>query len=524
MANPNWRLSFLRALIIVAAAFWIYSPALNGTWLWDDDTDIVHNPLIQTSSGLWTIWFDPAHLSAYYPITFTVEWLEWHLWGANSTGFHFVTLLFHILNALLVWKLLDKFGLRFAWLGGLFFAIHPMNVESVAWMVELKNTLSLTPFLLCMCAWVDYENHHRSRDYWRSWLLFLIAMLCKTTAMMFPATILLYAWWKYGRVSWSAVRSSLPFIPISLVLCFATTLLQHHHSTLTNDIPLGGPLSRIAVAGLTLSFYFLKFFIPVSLMPIYPQWKISPLSLIEFLPWLVVVSVFCWLWTKRASWGKHILLGLGFFIINLTPVLGFKLFSYMGFTWVFDHFIYMPMIGLIGLMIAILGLIEIRLSASRRPLLMASIAAVIVLLMLQAHAYASIFLDQKTLWNYELLYNEKAWPAHDNLGNALFMEGDIDGAVAHYEYALALNPYRFEAHNNLGLALSLRGQYIEAIKEFAQSLKIKSDYAQAHVNMADAFAKMGRIPEAEDHYKQAILLDPDNATARDHLSKLQTSR
>jgi hypothetical protein len=521
MANPNWRSTFLRALIIVAAAFWIYSPVLNGTWLWDDDTDIVHNSLLQTLGGFWTIWFDPGHLSAYYPITFTVEWLEWHLWGNNTTGFHLVTLLFHILNALLVWRLLDRLNLHYAWLGGLLFAVHPMNVESVAWMVELKNTLSLTPFLLCLCAWIDYENHHRTSDYWRSWCLFLIAMLCKTTAMMFPLVILLYAWWRHGRVTWSSVKSSLPFFPISFVLCYATTLLQHHHSTLTSDIPLGGPLSRLALAGLTLSFYFSKFFVPLGLMPIYPQWKISPLTPFEFLPWLAVALIFYGLWIKRTSWGKHALLGLGFFFINLLPVLGFKLFSYMGFTWVFDHFIYIPMIGLIGLVIALLSKVESRFPASRRPICALSFAIVVLIFMLQSHSYAAIFFDQKTLWTYELIYNGKAWPAHDNIGNELFMEGDIEGAEAHYEISLYLNPYRFEAHNNLGMIFSLQGQYAAAIDEFEQSLKIKSDYAQAHVNMADTYVKMGRTREAEDHYKQAIQLDPNNAAARDSLSKLQ---
>jgi tetratricopeptide (TPR) repeat protein len=258
-------------------------------------------------------------------------------------------------------------------------------------------------------------------------------------------------------------------------------------------------------------------------MPIYPQWKINPPSLPELLPWLVVVLIFYALWIKRATWGKHTLLGLGFFVLNLLPVLGFKLFSYMGFTWVFDHFIYIPMIGLIGLTIAALSQAESKLPASRRPILMIASTMAIVLLMLQSHAYAAIFFDQKTLWNYELIHNNEAWPAHDNIGNELFMEGDTADAEAHYQISLNLNPHRFEAHNNLGLILSLRGQYAAAIEEFTESLKIKSDYAQAHVNMADTLVKMGRTQEAIDHYKEAIQLDPNNAAARDHLSKLQVS-
>jgi tetratricopeptide (TPR) repeat protein len=205
----------------------------------------------------------------------------------------------------------------------------------------------------------------------------------------------------------------------------------------------------------------------------------------------------------------------------LTPVLGFKVFSYMGFTWVFAHFLYIPMIGLIGLTFAALEQIENRLPVSRRPLLMAGITTILVLFMLQAHAYAENFFNQETLWTYELKYNDLAWPAHDNLGNVFFVEGRIDEAVQHYQRSLSINPYRFEAHNNLGLALSLRGHYAEAIDQYVESLQIKSDYAPAHVNMADALVKMGRTQEAKSQYKQALEIDPDNAGARDRLSKLQ---
>jgi len=142
MANSNWRVNFLRGLLIFAAGFWVFSPALNRTWLWDDGPDIVENPLLHDLSGLRTIWMEPDRLSAYYPMTFTVEWMEWHLWGPLPVGFHSVTLLLHIINGLLVWRLLEKFKLGWAWIGGVIFVVHPANVDSVAWMVELKNTLS----------------------------------------------------------------------------------------------------------------------------------------------------------------------------------------------------------------------------------------------------------------------------------------------------------------------------------------------------------------------------------------------
>jgi hypothetical protein len=154
--------------------------------------------MTQSPTGLWSIWFEPGSQLDYYPIKASVQWLQWHLWGMDTLGYHLTNVVLHILSALLVWRLLSKFGLRLAWLGGLIFAIHPVQVESVAWIAELKNTLSLPPFLLAMCAWIDYEERGKAKDYFLALGLFLVAMLCKLTVVLFPLVILLYAWWRRG--------------------------------------------------------------------------------------------------------------------------------------------------------------------------------------------------------------------------------------------------------------------------------------------------------------------------------------
>jgi len=523
MANPNSKLFLVRAMLIVAAGFWVFSPALCGDWLWDDDTDIVHNALLQSPDGLRTIWLEPSQLTAYYPITFSVEWIEWHLWTTNSPGYHLISILLNILSSLLLWRLFSKLGLRYAWLGGLIFVVHPMNVESVAWIVELKNTLSMPFILLAMSAWIDYDQNRCVRDYGLAWGLFLTAMLCKTTVMMFPVVILLHAWWRRGRVGRSDLLASLPFFAVSVILGLATTWLQQHHTILTSDIPLGGFFSRMACIGLSFSFYFSKFFLPIDLMPIYPQWKINPPSLIQFLPWPILSAVLFWFWTKRETWGRSALLGAGFFLINLVPILGFKLFSYMGFTWVMDHFCYVPMIGLIGLTIAALAQVEDLLPPSQRPILIGFAVLAIAFLMFQCQSYAKIFSNQQALWTYALQHNETAWPAHDNLGNVLFVEGRMADAVRHYQISIQINPYRFEAHNNLGLALALQGQTADAIAQYQQALNIFPFFTQGHLNLADTLVKAGRISEAMEQYRQALKIDPNCSDARVKLQTLQKS-
>src|SRR5271170_4808966 len=165
MANLNWKLLLLRALLIVAAGFWVFAPALRGDWLMDDDLYVTQNVLLNDPARLWKIWFAPGSLIEYYPIEASAQAIQWRLWHMDTLGYHATNLLLHLASALLVWRLLGKFGLRLAWLGGLIFAVHPVQVESVAWIAELKNTLSLPPLLLAMCAYIDYEERGKKRDY-----------------------------------------------------------------------------------------------------------------------------------------------------------------------------------------------------------------------------------------------------------------------------------------------------------------------------------------------------------------------
>ena len=183
------RATLLQALVIAAAVLWIYWPARHGDWLWDDEVNITDNAITQSATGLWSIWFEPGSQFDYYPIKMSAQWLQWHLWGMETLGYHLSNVFLHIMGALLVWRLLSKFGLRLAWLGGLIFAIHPVQVESVAWISEFKNTLSLPPFLLAMCAWIDYDDRRKAKDYFLALVLFLVAMLCKLSVVLFPLVI-----------------------------------------------------------------------------------------------------------------------------------------------------------------------------------------------------------------------------------------------------------------------------------------------------------------------------------------------
>jgi tetratricopeptide (TPR) repeat protein len=556
---PEWKLRLLHAAIIIAAGLWIYWPALHGGWLWDDDLYIYKNPLMNDPDRLWKAWFQPGSFMEYYPIEQTVQWFQWQLWHNDTFGYHLTNVILLIVSALLVWRLLGKFGLPLAWLGGLIFVSHPVNVESVAWVVELKNTLSLPPFLLAMCAWIDYEKGGRSRDYRLALGFFLVAMLCKITMFLFPVVILLYAWWKRGRIGWSDLRASAPFFVISFVLIeiaqgAGRSYGQGFQMGTSDLLPLGGLLSRIVLAGLALSFYFSNFFLPVELLPIYPVWKVDPPSLLQFLPWPVLAGVICWLWWKRKSWGRHALLGLGFFFLNVAPFLAFGLTFHPRDTWVMNHFLYIPMIGLIGVVVAAIGNMDQRLSTSAHPYSTGIITLVIVLLAFQSRGYAGAFINGETFWTYTLERNPGAWTAQTNLGQMLLMENKFDGAKGRFEAALRANPGYPEAnadlgvtlvqmgrlpdgveqfrkalslspndavtHNNLGIVLAQTGHVPEALQQFEDAIRVQPNYAQAYNNLGNAFLTMGRLDDAKENYGQALQINPEYAKAHDNLGNV----
>jgi len=525
LIKTHWKL-LLRALIILVVGGWAFSPALHGDWLWDDDFYITANPLIHDPTRLWKTWFIPGSVVNYFPLTATVQWIEWNLWQNNTLGYHVTNILLHLLGSLLVWRLLSKFGLRLAWLGGLIFALHPTAVESVAWISELKNTLSLPLFLLAMLFWIDYEERKKQKDYLLSLGLFLLAMLCKTTMAAFPLVILLYAWWKRGRIGWSDLKPTAPFFVISFILGLTNVLvldwLQQNQKVVADSIPLGGIFSRLACSGLALTFYFGKAFLPVEMLPMYPQWTVNPPTLLQFLPWLVIGGITWWLWTKRHGWGKHALLGLGFFLLVMAPFTGVITNSFMRFAWVMDHFIYLGLIGLIGLVVAGLEQLDARLSPAQRPYAKIAVALVIVLMAFETYGYAGMFINRETLWTYGVEHNPGAYMARNNLGDALCRQGRILEASRQFKVALLLKPDNAEVRYNYGSTLCQLGRLVEGMDYYRQALRINPGFALAHNNLGNALVQMGRYTEAEEEFVQALRIDPRNADAHNNLGNILT--
>jgi Flp pilus assembly protein TadD len=516
----RWRDRLFQAAIIVLAGLWIYAPAYHGDWLWDDDQLLTANPVVQSGSlqGLAKLWFNPDGAD-FFPLSYTALWAQWPFFKNQPTGYHVTTILLHIAGSLLLWALLARMRVPGAWLSSLIFAIHPVCVESVAWVSETKNTLSLPLFLLCCLCWVvqddEPEASRRTRIYALSILFFLLAMLAKTSMVALPLVLLLHAWWKRGTVSFDDLVRAAPFFLISLVLGIITCRYQWSRAIGTETIPVGGIASRIATAGMSILFYLKQIVWPVHLLPIYPRWEVDPPKAWQFLAWPVIGGAAAWIWANRGKgerpgWGRHAAFGLGFFLLMVLPVLGFVTISYMRITWVADHFIYLPMIGVVALIGAALTRWYDRSAPSSQPIIVAGGTIALAAGMLLAFRYANAWASEDALWTHTLKTNHDAWQAHNRLGAKKFARGDIEGGYYHFTQSTRLRPDLGETHNNLGSALSAKGRLAEAIEEFAEACRLTPHVPAMQVNLANALFQAGRFAEAGERFRMMLEKDPNN--------------
>jgi tetratricopeptide (TPR) repeat protein len=529
-------LGLLLAVVTIVA----YLPALRGGFIWDDDYHVVHNRLLFDPDGLRRIWFS-FEAPQYYPLVFTTFRLERPLWGLNPTGYHCVNLLLYSASALLLWRLLRQLGVRGAWLAAAIFALQPVNVESVAWITERKNTLSLFFFLLSLLLYLRSDQpptrnpQPATRNpqpasrftfhaffplpawlfYGLSLFAFVLALFSKTAVAPLPVVLWLLAWWRRGRVTGRDVWRTVPFFTVALLLIPLTVLFEHHAgSELVRNDPFG---SRLAGAGWAFWFYLYKAVLPLNLIFIYPRWRIEAADLLSYVPGLLVVAGFGVCWRYRRGWGRAGLFGLGYFLVMLLPALGFVNIYFMRYSLVSDHWQYFAIIGPSALMAAALTAGWERLGRGNAGLGVGLGGALLLALGLLTWKRMGVFADEETLWQDTVARNPACWLAHNNLGATLLSRGQMDEALGQFEEALGAKPDYAEAHNNLGTAFDKKGQIDEAMRQFEEALRLRPDYAQAHYNLGTAFDKKGRIDEAIRQFEEALRLRPEDAEAHNNL-------
>jgi Flp pilus assembly protein TadD len=536
--------------LIVLLVFLAYLPALHGGFIWDDDlwtTRIIG--LLRDSSGLRLIWFQPTALQQYYPLSGTTFWLDYQLWKFWTTPYHVENVLWHALAALLFWRLLLRLRVPGAWLAGALFALHPVMVESVAWITERKNVLSLVLYLGALLAYLRYaqggpsgtrmpgevpaggtkagnstlDTRHSTLFYSLAFVLFLCALLAKTTTFSLPAAILLIGWWQRGQIRWRAdVLPTLPFFALAIGLCAVTAWLEKYHvGAQGSDFDLTFP-QRCLVASRAFWLYLGHLFWPAKLCFVYPRWQPNPGSVRQWLYPATAIGALFTLWLARGRIGRGPVTALFFFVGTLFPVLGFMNAYGMRYSFVWDHWVYLSALGIIALVAALV----VRVGESlRTPAMIYGFAGIVLPgLAVLTWRQAGMYTDTETLWQRTLVQNPDCWMAHNNLGVLLRNQGRIEEAMEHCQKAFQLNPNYAESPDSLGTALAAQGRFDEAIEYYRKAIQINPNYADALNSLGIALAVEGRFNEAIENYYKAIQINPNNPEVLNNLGVALAAR
>jgi hypothetical protein len=546
-------------IALVAITFLAYLPTLGAGFIWDDDSYVEQNLTLRSAAGLWRIWTDPSATPQYYPLVHTTFWVEAHLWSVHSAvPFHVFNVLLQAISAVVLWRLLCRLldddgnanaatngirttrpasakpvaldyrigvgprdrkalhptGSSIAWLAAAVWAVHPVQVESVAWVTERKNVLSglfylLAATVLLMDGTPKPRMYIRGSHYAAAFCLFMLALLSKTTAASLPAAALLVLWWRRGRLAWRDVWPLLPFFAVGLAMGSFTAHLERTHVGASGPEFAFSPAQRVLIAGRAVWFYAAKLAVPWPLSFIYPRWTIDAGQAWQWaFPVGVVVVVIVALWLLRRRIGRGPLTGVLFFVGTLFPALGFANVLPMRYSFVADHFQYLACLGLIVPAATLLG--------RSRSASVAVVAACVVLTLCRC----TVFADRVTLWTDTVQKNPSSWMVHASLAKALAAANRPAEASAEVRAELAAAPDLPDALVDAAADEARNGHFDQAMRESARATAAGPDYPPAWVQRAELLAHAGDLAGAEGAARRAVAIAPAFVPAHDVLARV----
>jgi tetratricopeptide (TPR) repeat protein len=574
LERPSWQRGWLWAFLLIALVFMSYARVFNADFIWDDESHLTRNPCVVGPLGLKEIWTSAR--AVYYPLVLTTFWVVHKFVGLSPWPYHLLNVCLHAGSAVLLWQVLRQLNVRGAWLGAALWALHPVMVQSVAWVTELKNTQSGFFYLLSIFCFLRWDERSRIRRILRikgtadqegavsrpsgrlvgdsrflmwfvlSLFFFILATLSKPSVVMLPVILGLCVWWRTGRIYWRDIAALVLFVLISALASVWTILEQKFHAGAIGVEWAQTWPERLIIAGRAIWFYMVKLAWPYPLIFIYPRWEINSSQLIAYLPLVAALAGLLALWLIRAKWSRGVFFAGAYYVVSLFPVLGFFSVYFFRYSFVSDHFQYLASMGPLALAGAAIvttvgGFGEtlsrlasdtdalqfsgnIAVGRSKSFLLPATSGVFLLLLVFLTWRQTAVYQNLVTLYTATLTKNPGCWMAHYNLAIALNDQGDADDAIAHYRQAVELRPSYAEAHYNLGRLLVQKDQLNEAIAHYEKALEINPADAEAHNNLGTTLFASGRVDEAIAHYRKALAIQLDYADASCNLASALLSK
>ena len=524
--------NLLFGLILIVATTLAYQPAWNGKPIWDDEIHIT-GPELRSAHGLMRIWTDPSAAPQYYPLLHTVFWVEYKLWDGWPLPYHLLTILLHAVLALLLLQILRRLEVPGAWLAAAIFALHPVHVESVAWLSEVKNTLSGALAAAATLAYLKYDKDRQPAAYLLALALFVAGLMTKTAIVSLPVVLLIIFWWKRGQVAWKRdVTPLVPFFGVALVAGIVTVWVEQKFCAEHGETFDFSLIDRFLIAGRLFWFYLGKLFWPADLTMIYSRWQISENVWWQYLFPITALALFAGFWiARRKSRGPFA--ALLCFVALLFPVLGFFNLSYfmscpppLHQFAIFraDHFQYLADTATIALVASGVGWLWVRMRARYHSLISIGVVAMLVLLGGLTWGQSHNYRDAESCFRDVISKNPNSATAHNNLGNILLKSGAVDQAITHFKKTLEIEPnYQFGQYN-LGAALVQKGDAGAAIPLLKSALQADPNNPKANYSFATALAQIGQPEEAVAYYGRALRLAPDFPDAHTNLANLMLER
>jgi protein O-mannosyl-transferase len=515
--NRDWLWGLLLLLAVVLA----YLPVWRAGFIWDDDMFISSNPCIVGPLGLKEIWTTSA--ARFYPFVLTTFWLEHALWGLAPLPYHLVNILLHVTCAVVLWRILRNLEVRGAWLGAALWALHPVQVETVAWISEMKNTESGLFYLLTILFFVrglKTESHGRRTGVnWNealSLLCALLAMGSKSSTLLLPVVLALCVWWVKGRWHWRDMTKVGLFLLMSIVVSLIE--MQTVKQNGTDEMQWAQSWQeRLATGGDVFWVYLGKLIWPHPLITFYPRWEVDAGQWISYLPIATLALVLSVLWLKRQSWGRPYFFAFAYYLLNLLPVLG--LFSMTGFRYslVEDHLQYLASMGPLVLAGAVLSRFSDFAISRKLWLHPAFGAGLLVILGILSWRQTRIYQNEHTFWTSNLAMNPACWLAYDGLGVEFAKNRQMDKATEFYRKSLAINPNYAVTHNNLGVAFAQKGQIDDAIAEYQRALAINPNFSLCYLKLGEALLQKGQVDDAIVQDQKGLDIDSHSILAYNNL-------